>query len=302
MKTLKNILLITILLSSVGFARQAKKIGEEVNGWSITGIHSVLIDSANTGTSVMSDSSQLFQEYGKPKLDPLAPGGFYYIQVAWSKVFSPFSIPDTVAFETKFVSGENFEKARVFMAFQDSKENYVFLGSKEQYIDKNGEWTILKWPMDLVKKYMDSIIRVYVAIQVFRRGLDSVSSIGISVLAKNLKRISQSETILIDWYKDSVTGVSEEEGQTPKEFVLYQNYPNPFNPSTTIRFSIPEKGYVNLTVFNSLGQEVRNLVEGEKSQGTYETRFDALGLPSGLYFYRLQVGSSVETKKMILLR
>ncbi|PJC59367.1 MAG: hypothetical protein CO025_06430 [Ignavibacteria bacterium CG_4_9_14_0_2_um_filter_37_13] len=90
--------------------------------------------------------------------------------------------------------------------------------------------------------------------------------------------------------------------QNPKSFELSQNYPNPFNPSTKIKFAVPAVSYVSLIVFNSLGQEVQTLVREEKSEGIYEVSFNASNLPSGTYFYRLQAGSFVETKKMILMK
>ena len=89
----------------------------------------------------------------------------------------------------------------------------------------------------------------------------------------------------------------------PNGFILSQNYPNPFNPSTTIKFSIEQQSEVDLTVFNSLGQEVKTLIlSRDMNAGTHEVSFDGSDLPSGVYFYKLQVGSYVETKKMILMK
>jgi photosystem II stability/assembly factor-like uncharacterized protein len=85
-------------------------------------------------------------------------------------------------------------------------------------------------------------------------------------------------------------------------FSLSQNYPNPFNPTTTIRFSIPKRSFVTLSVYNILGQLVKTLVNEEKSPGSYEASFDGTSLPSGTYFYRLNAGNDVQTKKMILLK
>ena len=85
-------------------------------------------------------------------------------------------------------------------------------------------------------------------------------------------------------------------------FTLNQNYPNPFNPSTKIKYTIPNVGNVRLNVFNVLGKEIATLVNEEKSAGKYEVEFNAANLPSGIYFYQLQSGSFVETKKMILLK
>jgi 2',3'-cyclic-nucleotide 2'-phosphodiesterase (5'-nucleotidase family) len=87
-----------------------------------------------------------------------------------------------------------------------------------------------------------------------------------------------------------------------KNFELGQNYPNPFNPSTVIRYALPSKARANLTVFNSLGQVVRELVNENEEAGYHEVRFDGTGLASGVYFYRLQAGSFVETRKLTLLK
>jgi hypothetical protein len=84
--------------------------------------------------------------------------------------------------------------------------------------------------------------------------------------------------------------------------VLRQNYPNPFNPSTTIRYGLPHRSTVQLTVFNTLGQQVATLVQGEQEAGYHEVRFDASGLSSGVYFYRLSAGTYVETRKLLLLK
>ena len=88
----------------------------------------------------------------------------------------------------------------------------------------------------------------------------------------------------------------------PKEFGLRQNYPNPFNPSTTVEFSLPRSERVAVRIYNTLGQEVETLVDGVQEAGTYTVRFDASRLTSGVYFYRLQAGDFVQTKKMLLLK
>jgi len=92
------------------------------------------------------------------------------------------------------------------------------------------------------------------------------------------------------------------EANIPNDITLYSNYPNPFNPATTIRFSIPEETFVTLKVFNTLGEEITTLINVNTIAGNYEVEFDATGLPSGIYFYRLQVGGFIDTKKMMLLK
>ncbi len=95
----------------------------------------------------------------------------------------------------------------------------------------------------------------------------------------------------------------------PESFVLFQNFPNPFNPTTQIKYSIPKTSLVTIKVYDILGKEVTTLVNEEKSTGNYEIEFNGnnlstgrQGLASGIYFYRLQAGDFVETKKMILLK
>jgi len=85
-------------------------------------------------------------------------------------------------------------------------------------------------------------------------------------------------------------------------FSLKQNYPNPFNPTTTITYQIPELSFVTLKVYDVLGNEIAILVNEEKPAGIYEVEFGGTGLPSGTYFYRLNAGNFVETKKLVLLR
>lgn len=88
----------------------------------------------------------------------------------------------------------------------------------------------------------------------------------------------------------------------PTENILNQNYPNPFNPSTTISYSLPKVGFVQLKVYDLLGREVAILVNKEQVKGNYKINFDASHLTSGIYFYKLQTGNFIETKKLILLR
>jgi len=83
---------------------------------------------------------------------------------------------------------------------------------------------------------------------------------------------------------------------------LEQNYPNPFNPVTTIEFSLPRSDYVMLKVYNTLGEEVAPLVKQNFAAGTHQVVWDAKGMPSGIYFYRLQAGDFVQTRKLVLVR
>jgi hypothetical protein len=87
----------------------------------------------------------------------------------------------------------------------------------------------------------------------------------------------------------------------PVSLSLGQNYPNPFNPTTTIRYALPARSFVTLSVYNTLGQQVTTLVNDTQEAGYHEVRFDGVNLASGVYFYRLQTGGFVQTRKMLLL-
>lgn len=90
--------------------------------------------------------------------------------------------------------------------------------------------------------------------------------------------------------------------EVPEQYSLLQNYPNPFNPSTTISFDIPEESQVMLSIYNTAGEEMDVVVNRTLGAGKYNYAFNAAGLPSGIYFYRLKANDFIETRKMILLR
>ncbi|MFA4924946.1 MAG: T9SS type A sorting domain-containing protein, partial [Ignavibacteriaceae bacterium] len=90
--------------------------------------------------------------------------------------------------------------------------------------------------------------------------------------------------------------------QIPGKFEMEQNYPNPFNPSTTIKYALNKLSNVNLSIYNMLGQKVMELINTQQTAGTYEVKFDGASLSSGIYFYSLSNGSSLITKKMMLLK
>ncbi len=99
------------------------------------------------------------------------------------------------------------------------------------------------------------------------------------------------------------TGINDDIKQgLPISFALDQNYPNPFNPTTTIRYSVPKSGIVNLEVFNILGQKIETLVDKFQSTGVYNIEFDGKNHASGIYFYRLTKGNSSLTKKMVMIK
>lgn len=100
----------------------------------------------------------------------------------------------------------------------------------------------------------------------------------------------------------STTGVIKNNNSIPVNYSLSQNYPNPFNPSTTIRFTLPERTQVKLEVYNLIGQKIKELVNDELEAGQYDVTFDGTNLSSGVYLYRIQAGNFISVKKMLLMK
>jgi hypothetical protein len=101
---------------------------------------------------------------------------------------------------------------------------------------------------------------------------------------------------------EMIASIGVATSELPRVFFLHQNYPNPFNPSTTIKFELPRALEVNLTVFDILGREVSVLVKDRRDAGFYGVKLDGSNLASGVYFYRLQAGDFVATKRLLLLK
>ena len=100
----------------------------------------------------------------------------------------------------------------------------------------------------------------------------------------------------------SPTGITPYSNEVPSNYSLSQNYPNPFNPTSNIKFNLPKTEQVSLKIYDILGNEVQNLVDGVQQAGVYNITVDASNLASGIYFYTLRAGSFVETKKMSLIK
>jgi hypothetical protein len=137
--------------------------------------------------------------------------------------------------------------------------------------------------------------------QMYNNTLPSLHFVGI-------KKDPYSDTLYVATQDSGICKVfglavnAEEEPQLPKQCKLEQNFPNPFNPTTEIQFEIPVSRFVSLEVYDVLGREVAVLVSEWKSPGRYSLAWDARGLASGVYFYRIKAGNFVETKKLLLLR
>lgn len=118
-------------------------------------------------------------------------------------------------------------------------------------------------------------------------------------------RFTTTDRFIGKWTKGPLidpTDAEEHDNQIPGAFALFQNYPNPFNPTTTLSYQLPVISKISLKIYDILGKEVATLVDQEQEAGYYDIKFNASLLSSGVYFYRLQTDSFVETKKLILLK
>ena len=127
----------------------------------------------------------------------------------------------------------------------------------------------------------------------------------VSAEVKNNSQTSgtiQLNSIYYSWVTSTPVGVQEQRAGLPNTFMLEQNYPNPFNPSTMISYHLPVNSNVSVRIFDMLGREIAILVNEEQSAGRKEVQWNASGVPSGIYFCRLQAGTYSETKKLILVK
>ncbi len=127
-------------------------------------------------------------------------------------------------------------------------------------------------------------------------GTDALNSV--SVTKQIVERVIQE-------YKNNFSSLTYKPGVPTNpvyNYELYQNYPNPFNPITTIRYALPQDGFVTLKIYDILGSEIATLVNEQKSAGKYEVNFNASSLSSGVYIYKIQSGSFTNSKKMLLLK
>jgi N-acetylneuraminic acid mutarotase len=143
-------------------------------------------------------------------------------------------------------------------------------------------------------------------------GITSTISVGVNTFAVdrqgrvyvggNFTTAGDVVSAYIARWNSAASRIEQISADVPKTFLLEQNYPNPFNPSTTIRYQLPVASEVKLEVYDVLGKKVATLVSERQAAGYYQYVWNADGLTSGVYFYRLQAGGFVETKKMMLVK
>jgi len=139
--------------------------------------------------------------------------------------------------------------------------------------------------------------QIIVIAQVVARGSSNINSI-----TKLRETAQTAKNYYNDCFSNVVIGISDNTSTMPEGFELYQNYPNPFNPVTHLEFGISDLGFVTLKVYDMLGKEVKTLVNENLKAGRYKFEFDGNNLPSGIYFYKIESGNFISTKKMMLIK
>ena len=181
------------------------------------------------------------------------------------------------SFDSLRISFYKWESGRMFKySVYTSKDSINWEPAIEEVWSENTEWTEINF---------DSVETRYMELLLLESNQGPFASIW-EVEMYGTDKATSIETIT----------------EVPKTFGLTQNYPNPFNPSTKIRYSVPQISNVTIKVFDILGNEIETLVNEEKTVGTYEVTWYAEQLPSGVYFYQLQAGDYISTKKMILMK
>lgn len=184
-----------------------------------------------------------------------------------------------------------------------NEDKDIILQSKPVTLNFSG-WKEVKIKLDednfsIVSKFNDDFtvteeeaIGIQFEYETGKNFKDSKFVTGIALISEiqNKDSFTQNE-------KESNTSINDKES-----YFNAKNYPNPFNPTTTISFTLQESSYVKLTVYDRLGREVKTLIDENRNAGTHTTEFNASGLPSGIYFYRIKTDSRTEVRKMILAK
>jgi hypothetical protein len=202
-----------------------------------------------------------------------------------------------------FVGGQSYR----WIAFYLAPDSTVLLKyNNNNYELSNVHYALNKWHLatitykdSVAKLYLDDTLAVLIKFEMIH-GNDK--DIGIIDLASGRTFKGVFRDLKIYNLDTAVTDIKTLSNITPRIANLHQNYPNPFNPTTTISWQSPVGSHQSLKVFDMLGNEVATLIDEYREAGKYEVKFNAEGLSSGIYFYKLQSGYFVETKKMILLR
>ncbi|HWA06488.1 MAG TPA: T9SS type A sorting domain-containing protein [Ignavibacteria bacterium] len=185
--------------------------------------------------------------------------------------------------DTIYICGESSDPKR---ALTDTSSSEVFGSQKKSRLFRGGNFH----EFSTQNKYAEDFGLIY-----YGMGGMSLSSQG-TLTGCVINGVLYGDT---SYY---ILGLTKISGEIPEIFSVSQNYPNPFNPSTQISFDIPLATHVNLIIYDQIGREIEILMDEYISPGSYKYEWNAANYPSGIYFYKLQAGDYVETKKMVLIK
>jgi hypothetical protein len=208
-----------------------------------------------------------------------------------SKDMLVYGIPDSIYLDVK----SDGRRHKLTYSFSDANSG-TFRALAKKYLNNSAVFDVVNTPMTGLTVVTGTYDMSYPL---------TLKRIEIQLAGDPVQGQSTSGTIYVDNLRLKYPGtatVVEKTPLSPTLFRLEQNYPNPFNPSTINEYDVPSRTHVVLTIYNILGQSVAELLNTEKNAGHYETRFDASVLASGVYLYRLQAGSFVQTRKLIVVK
>jgi dienelactone hydrolase len=259
---------------------------ESLSGWRFEGTN---LDSLSVtlATDQKSAGNASFRIDYRLTYDPLVSSYMVYLY----KDMAVFGVPDSLYLDVK----SDGRRHKLSYSLSDANSG-TFRALAKKFLNNSAAFDIVNTPLTGLTQLTGAYDVSYPL---------TLNRLEIQLAADPVQGQSTSGTIYVDNLRLKYPGTVSDVGKTPLSptlFRLEQNYPNPFNPSTTIQYDVPSHMHVVLTIYNILGQSVAELVNAEKNAGHYETRFDASALASGVYLYRLQAGSNVQTRKLIVLR
>ncbi len=259
---------------------------ESLDGWTLTGNN---LDSLSVSLSMdqKSAGNASFKIYYTYTYDPQSGNYMIYL----NKDLPVFGIPDSIYLDVK----SNGLNHKLYYLFSDINSG-TFRGFGKKYLNDSSSFDNVNAPMTGLAQQSGNPGLTYPL---------TLNRIEIQLAGSTVKGSINSGIIYVDnlrlKYPGNITGV-ENNHTLPGSFSLEQNYPNPFNPSTVIGFSLIKSGKISLKVYDILGREVADLINRELGAGYHSVLFNASGLSSGVYFYKLETNEHSTIKKMILLK
>ncbi len=259
---------------------------ESLGGWTFEGVN---LDSLSVTltTDQKSEGTASFMIYYRFTYNSSTPTYMVYL----SKDEQIYGIPDSIYLDVK----SDGRRHRLYYRFSDTNSE-IFRALGRKYLNDSLAFDLINTPMMGMSPLTGALDAIHPL---------TLKRIEIQLAGTTVNGAITSGTIYVDnlrlKYPDEVTDV-EQTVALPARIRLDQNYPNPFNPSTTIQYVLPARAHVTLVIYNMLGQRVVELVNGEMEAGTHVIRFDAGGVASGVYLYRLRAGSFSQTRKFVVVK